>query len=1521
FNNGLDDKLFQSKMVRVEPAVIGLKCRVFYKSVELSGAFEPRGQYRIHVEGLTDTLGQQLEKPIDLSLQVPPRRPYLHAASGNRMVVLPSGQAPVAEFRSLNHAHLRVRRYRVTPQEWPAYLKDSIPLGEPAAESEFTLQPDRVETISIPLPEQPGQWLVEVSDGTARARTWAQVTGIGLDAFSDPTRLRVFTTELRSGKPQPARLQLGGAGADSGGDGWAQLPLGSSEDVLVATRGDDLAFLPGPWKSQLGPEEMAWYMTDARRIYRPGDTVHFKGWLRRLPFGKALERLPTGQEVHYVCKDPRDQVIREGTAVLTPQGGFDSRFALPASVPLGICTLRVEPTAVSPDAIDRTGELTFEVAEYRRPEFEVSAVARDAFAVLGESSQVEVTARYFSGGPLPRAGVTWSVRPQQAFYRPPGWTDYTFGDWEYGELPTQTRASHCDDQGTDRLRIEHLKMRPGSAVKLEIQALVQDANHQTWTAQTGFLLHPARLYVGLKRLRNSVTTIVTDINGRSVQAPVTVTLNDRHGRKLQEISGIQPDLSIDTPGDYKVTALVRDEQGRLARSQLSLYDWPSKSFLRRRPSRRPKRLVSLTLDRELYEPGQTAQLRVSSPVPQARGILTLRRQGVVYQQDFELKEGAARLHFPLSGEWMPNVKVQVDLLAPGLSGGHAVAQQELAISPASQRLRVTLSNPPKKKPGENAQVKVRVVDSQQRPVSNAEVMLSVVDEALLALVKDADLPDPIDIFYGRREAGADLSQHLHWRSKTIGEAQGPSAQGGSITLDLDYADLVYAIKEIGRQMGRNVYIGPGVEGVVSAHFQNLPGTAALELLLAQADEEIAFKLIGYNTLVVAAPEKVNQIEADILGKQFAPRPSGGPRADFSPLAAFLPALRTDARGWALGKFRLPDSLTRYRILAIAAHDLRFGRGQGTLQTSLPLMVRPSLPRFLVSGDRCQPTVLVQNLSSRAITVSLVGRASNATLTGGGRLSLPPHGRREVLFDLMTQQPGTVRCQFLTQGEGHTDAAEVSLPVWTPASRETYATYGVVDSPSASLEQPLSIPSGEGRLEVSTSSTAASQLQDASVYLNDYPYQCSEQLASRILACHALNMDKQTDADVEELEKRLQPDGGFAFWPGLPSHPFVSLHAIHALIRTGHVKAESLDYLEQYADHLQEVTPGVTHSLRAYAVYLRRLAGHPDPQQAVELVRERGAEGMGHDAMGWLLPSLPVGSPERLAVRTALADSLSETTSGVQLLQQSSFWTLGSERRSEAILLEALVGEDAHDELLPKLVRSLLAGRRQGRWNNTQENCFALLALKAYFDAAESVEPDFQADFWTGQEWLGRHAFHGRATPEQNLQVPLNQVRDSVSLVKSGPGRLYYRLGLTYTPEQHELKALQAGFTVTRRYQAVDQPGDVTVDKDGICHIRVGSLVRVVVKLQSPGRREHVALVDPMPAGLEAVPNQRPGGWLHTNLRDDRVEAFTDVCEGGELSYLARATTRGHFTAPPARAEEMYSPETFGRCATQKVVVE
>ena len=114
------------------------------------------------------------------------------------------------------------------------------------------------------------------------------------------------------------------------------------------------------------------------------------------------------------------------------------------------------------------------------------------------------------------------------------------------------------------------------------------------------------------------------------------------------------------------------------------------------------------------------------------------------------------------------------------------------------------------------------------------------------------------------------------------------------------------------------------------------------------------------------------------------------------------------------------------------------------------------------------------------------------------------------------------------------------------------------------------------------------------------------------------------------------------------------------------------------------------------------------------------------------------------------------------------------------------------------------------------------------------------------------------------------------------------------------------------------------------------------------RRYHVALVDPLPAGLEPVnpglattgsiqPPQkgsasprRPAYWWwnrtwyeHQNMRDERVEAFTSQLWGGihEYTYVARATTPGVFIVPPTKAEEMYHPEIFGRSGTDRVIVQ
>jgi hypothetical protein len=205
-----------------------------------------------------------------------------------------------------------------------------------------------------------------------------------------------------------------------------------------------------------------------------------------------------------------------------------------------------------------------------------------------------------------------------------------------------------------------------------------------------------------------------------------------------------------------------------------------------------------------------------------------------------------------------------------------------------------------------------------------------------------------------------------------------------------------------------------------------------------------------------------------------------------------------------------------------------------------------------------------------------------------------------------------------------------------------------------------------------------------------------------------------------------------------------------------------------------------------------------------------------------------------------------------------------------------------------------------------------------------------------------------------VDIPLTMVKERLGddgktdlvLQKDGKGRLYYRIGMTYAPASLELDPADYGFAVEREYEAVDDEADVQQLDDGTWKIKLGARVRVRLRMVAPERRYHVALVDKMPGGFEslnpalAVTEPIPADenaqenagrywwwwrpWYeHQNMRTERTEAFASLVWPGvhEYTYVARATTPGTFVVPPAKAEEMYHPETFGRTGTTQVVIE
>src|SRR5258706_11059971 len=95
-------------------------------------------------------------------------------------------------------------------------------------------------------------------------------------------------------------------------------------------------------------------------------------------------------------------------------------------------------------------------------------------------------------------------------------------------------------------------------------------------------------------------------------------------------------------------------------------------------------------------------------------------------------------------------------------------------------------------------------------------------------------------------------------------------------------------------------------------------------------------------------------------------------------------------------------------------------------------------------------------------------------------------------------------------------------------------------------------------------------------------------------------------------------------------------------------------------------------------------------------------------------------------------------------------------------------------------------------------------------------------------------------------------KQPVTIQKDGKGRLYYRIGMTYAPASLKLEPADYGFVVERKYEGVDDAKDVRHEKDGTWHVKAGSRVRVRLTMVNENRRYHVALVDPIPAGLQAM---------------------------------------------------------------------
>jgi uncharacterized protein YfaS (alpha-2-macroglobulin family) len=1450
-----------------------------------------------------------------------------------------------------------------------------------------------------------------------------QVTNLGITVKDSPQNTLIFVTRLDNGSPV-ANAAVSIIRTDNTtfwrgtttADGTVIAPntrLRDQDDwwkfsfIVTAEKDGDVAYVGSDWNEGISPWEFGTgvnlresvpllrgsVFTD-RGVYRLGEEVQLKAVLREnAPDGIRLLRADT--PVFVSVRDAQNRVIDERTVRVNNWSSAEWTMRLPADGTLGGYSLRAilerdRPKPATPQ--QRRGEFedddiyasyekyvhgSFLVAAYRRPDFRVD-VTLGGGSVAGDQLKGNVSARYLFGASMGVRPVAWKFSKSPGYGAPSsiterfsddrwifvGWNDLEDERPERGDI----RSEETNLTGAGQLALQlETKRDAGIPYIYQLEGDVEDVSRQHIANRASITVHPAPWYIGVRRpssyfLQQSdgfqTQIVAAGLDGMAVAGvPVDITLTQIQWSSVRRAEGngfytweserklvpagkwtvttaadpVGLNIPFANGGYFVLEARGRGADGRFAVTRTSFYVLGAGYTAWQRFDHNR---IELTPERQTYKPGETARIMIQSPWERATALVTTEREGIRSHRQFTLTSTQESISIPVTEADIPNVFVSV-VLIKGRSAAAASTTEaatkpeadvsdpgkpafrmgyvELKVEDRTKRLSVTLAaNRQEYRPASPASVRVEVKDHQGRGTAS-EVTLWAVDYGVLSLT-NYSTPEILGSVYVRKALqvfNADNRQRLISRRVLTPKGETEGGGGGADT--------------------------------------------------------------GAGTL----------------------------RKDFRVLAFWVGSVTTDASGRATVDVKLPESLTTYRIMAVAAdRSSRFGSADTEVRTNKPLTLRPTFPRFLAVGDRAHFGAVVGSQLAKGgeATVTMKSLDPGILEFGGPaeqRVNVAAGGNVEVRFNAAAKTIGRARVQMTVKLANESDAFEDVIPVAILASPETVAAYGEAAGATASAAETLTLPAGVvpgfGGLSVELASTALVGLGEGARYLVEYPYGCAEQKASSTLAlmlatdlgdAFALpgmdtkQMRPAVQATLKELETFQCPGGGFAYWPGKCGSvsPYLTAYLLDIMKQaadlkydvTGAVRQRGYQYLQERLAAPPPTNEGWWPSYTAWQAFAVKVLVEGGRNQDSNLTRLYGyRERMPVFALAYLHDALLAKGETTGArvtdLRRRMSNAILEEAGTAHVGELNDpyllyFWN--SNVRSTAIVLNSLVSGGVADAPMRQIVRWMMNARNKGRWGNTQENAYAMRALVNYYRRFEPEAPSFTAIARLGSQELLRDEFKGRSTESVSKEVPMAQLLTAapagssrpLTLTREGSGTLYYTTRLRYAADALFQDGLDSGVRIERRYEPFDENGSKPVATS----YKAGDLVRVTLTFRLTKERRFLAVTDPLPAGFEAVESWfsttsrdlalqqdrqraeeggggedndwqnwwRFGGFDHIERHDDRVQLFaTRLDEGVHVfSYIVRATTAGTFRTAPARAEEMYSPEIFGRTATTVIEV-
>lgn len=1562
----------------------------------------PDTTYTLRIDGtMKDIFDQPLGNDIDITFTTTSYRPQMRMVTGQGLIEAYNRLLYTVSLRNIDT--LRVRTATI-----PA---DSIIPVTGRYDFYYNTEPEidleAIKDTLIAISHKPNQWTQynfdlkktlgsrsygavfleashhNLSDGyTGRFPAVLQITELGLTAKYSPENTFVWVTRLRDTQPVAgAEVELRDDAntilwsGKTNNDGMVTAPGWGPLSVTPANRwssprlwvfvhsGNDFAYtrtedgagiepwrfgIQYDWRPQFRSLDAAVFTE--RGMYRAGEDVNFKAIVRKRV--DDTWQIPSNDDSIYVTiRNPRNDIVYRDSLTVNEFGSIAASIRLDQSAPTG--TYRIElssPQIILPDeeeyydiSFDAFTDGQFRVEAFRPAEFSVNVhpVRREIFP--GDALYATVSARYLFGAAMQNDRADWQIIASPGTFTPPGYPGYTFsaeGDFwdEYGS--TRQRQIIANEQTTldenGALSISH-QMPVGRFTgphNLQIEATVHSVSRRTITGAANVLLHGGTFYAGIKRSSTFIST------GDSLR---------------YDIISVTPDGAASPDRELSVQIIKREWSSVRQASVGGRYRW-----------------VTERIDSVYYSENViTSDTPVSGTYfPGEPGLYFIAAGG--YDERGNAIRSSAYFYVSGSGyvAWRRSDDDRIDLVADASSYKPGETARIIIQSPyESARALITIERD-------------GIMEQWTEPVygSAPEIEIPITEDHLPNVFISALL------VHGR----VPVERH----SSEIDDVGKPSFKIGYINLPVDAGTRrlnidIASDKETYRP-GDSVSVHISVRDAAGRSMQS-------EVALSVADVGV-LNLINYripdpfDTFYGSRPLSVSTsqtlahlVEQRSYGAKSEDEGGGGglesmagmeTRGDFRFTAYWNPSIITGSDGKATARFKLPDNLTEFKVMASAqTKNSSFGYGESSFNVNKELLLQPALPRFVRIDDMFEGGVVVTNFTGTAGDVTVTSDVSGSIQSNGSQSStiqLRPGESKEIRFAYSGTTAGDGVFTFTAKMNNYTDAVTIDVPVRQPVIRESVALY---ESTADRAEQVIIIPGNIhndlGGLEISAASTALVGLENSIDYLITYPYGCLEQRLSGILPIilsedmvRAFDLKPLRGSDIRTTAQRVldqldqfQTDfGGFALWRGSRiNSPYISAYTLYIIgeaeNRGYHINSSVRDMGIQYIqNYLRGYLPGEespysTHSAlaaQALSVYALSLLGINEDAYIEQLYRQR------HE-----LPLFAKAFLTHAIANTTNDAKMRETISrelmnAVKVDATSAYfeernfdgleWTYSSNVRTTAIILDALLAAGIEETISQRVVRWLLDERKNGRWRSTQENVYTVRALAAYFKKYESVAPDFTARIAIAGQTVLEEMFRSYSLETIREEIDFDNFHSGeqlpVDISIDGTGRLYYGIRMNYFPKDVD-GIRDEGLTILKSITPLD--GNIAKAPGTY---NAGSIYKITLTVISPHDRHFVVVDDPLPGGFEPVNvsfatestilddylkdnyDRWWGSFNHVEQYDDRVLLFADKLYRGvhTHTYLVRAITYGTFNMPPTHTEQMYAPEVFGRTAPDTISV-